>query len=251
MQDKALVFAGDKLGSLGIFDSSQTVDGEDEDWRPEVTTIKLHARTITSLQFLPEDIKSLYSSSYDSSIRKLDLEKGVAVQIFEPEDPDSDEGISQMQLTSAKPNLVHFTTLQGRFGIHDVRTPPQSSPVTTLCELSEKKIGGFAIHPTEDHILATASLDRTLKLWDLRKMTGRGEGIMPNLFGEHESRLSVSAASFNLAGQVATSSYDDTVKVYNFNDVKKLPPGGTLTENQMEPSATIPHNNQTGRWVTM
>ncbi|KAI9779572.1 MAG: hypothetical protein M1816_003473 [Peltula sp. TS41687] len=106
--------------------------------------------------------------------------------------------------------------MNGSLGRHDTRAPTDNTGGTELYQLSEKKIGGFSLHPQHPHLVATASLDRMLKIWDLRKVSGRGEGRVPALLGEHESRLSVSHAAWNMAGQVATASYDDTIKVHDF-----------------------------------
>ncbi|KAK4540363.1 hypothetical protein LTR36_009320 [Oleoguttula mirabilis] len=261
-QDKALVFAGDKLGNLGIFDASQTspeqvkqeADDADEDGdvteevEPAITTFKIHTRTISAFQFAPNDHNALYTASYDSSIRKLDLEKGQAVEVYAPEDRTSDEAVSGVEISRADPNMLYFTTLNGQFGIHDLRTAAHEADVMQLCE---KKIGGFSLHPAHPHIFATASLDRTLKIWDLRKIHGKKEGRLPALVGEHLSSLSVSHAAFNSAGQVATASYDDTVKVYDFSAAGDWKVGTTISDTEMEPSTIVPHNNQTGRWVTI
>jgi WD40 repeat protein len=144
--------------------------------------------------------------------------------------------------------MLYFSTLDGRFGMHDMRTEVMDAQIF---QLSDKKIGGFSLHPQHPHLVATASLDRTLKLWDLRKISGSGDERAPALLGEHESRLSVSHAAWNSAGQVATASYDDTVKIYDFGDCKDWAPGRELDEQQMKPAVVVPHNNQTGRWVTM
>lgn len=262
-RDKPLVFAGDKLGSLGLFDASLTApsngikkeveDDEDEDdeFEPAITTFKLHTRTISAFQFDPNDANALYSASYDSSIRKLDLAKGVAVEVYAPTEAAMDEPISGVQTVATEPHMLYFATLEGIFGIHDLRT--KGGEGTQTFGLSEKKIGGFGLHPGAPHLLATASLDRTLKLWDLRKVTGGKTNKMPALIGEHESRLSVSAASWNERGQVATSSYDDTVKIYDFGEMSgsAWKPGQEASEAQMKPATIVPHNNQTGRWVTM
>lgn len=264
-RDKPLVFAGDKLGSLGLFDGSQSAptsngvkkevdddEDEEEDFEPAITTFKLHTRTISSFQFDPNDANTLYSASYDSSIRKLDLTKGVAVEVYAPTEAAMDEPISGVQTVATEPHILYFATLEGIFGMHDLRTKGDSSGTQTFA-LSEKKIGGFGLHPTAPHLLATASLDRTLKLWDLRKVTGGKSNRMPSCIGEHESRLSVSAASWNERGQVATSSYDDTVKIYDFSHMvgSSWKPGQEASEAQMKPATVVPHNNQTGRWVTM
>ncbi|KAF4628027.1 hypothetical protein G7Y89_g10127 [Cudoniella acicularis] len=255
--DKPLIFAGDKMGNMGIFDASQVPpevkaedNGDDEEEpdtpEPAITALKLHSRTITSFVF-PPDGNHLYSSSYDSSVRKFDLQKGVAVEVFAPESMDEDMPISSIAIPRTDPDILLFSTLDGRFGRHDMRSPKD----TEIWELTDKKIGGFSIHPLQPHLVATASLDRMLKIWDLRNIKGKGDARAPSLLGEHESRLSVSHASWSAAGHVATSSYDDTIKIYSFLDAGSWKVGHELDDETMKPTSVIKHNNQTGRWVTI
>jgi WD40 repeat protein len=254
--DKALVFAGDKLGSLGLFDASQPAvkneddDGDelDSDYAPAITTFKPHTRTISTIHFTPTQPQAVYTSSYDSSIRKIDLEKSMSTEIYAPADSGDDEPLSGICIPADDPNMLYFTSLNGVFGMHDTRTSSKAAP-TKLLTLSEKKIGGFSVHPLHPHLLATASLDRTLKLWDLRKISGSGANAIPALVAEHESRLSVSHAAFNAAGQIATTSYDDTIKIYNLENAGDWTAGHEIEE--WAPNVTVPHNNQTGRWVTI
>jgi WD repeat-containing protein 76 len=264
MEAKPLVFAGDKLGSLGVLDASQTngstdkvkqeVDEEDdEDLDPVVNIIKPHTRTISAMHMHPSKPETLYTASYDSSIRATDLQKSVAVEVYGPEARDDDDPISGVDMATTDPNVVYFTTLNGGFGQYDTRT--KAKDVKTW-QLSEKKIGGFTLHPLAPHYVATASLDRTMKLWDLRKMDKR----IPVLVGEHESRLSVSHAAFNSAGQVATSSYDDTIKIHSFGvgeqskkgtealeSMSDWKAGYQVEESAMKPEVVVRHNNQTGK----
>lgn len=252
-QDKPIIFAGDKEGAVGVFDGSQTVpevDDDDEDVNapdPVISAFKTHARTITSFVFSPSDANAVYSSSYDSSIRKMDLDKGVSSHVYAPVDDSDDVPISALDMAVSEPNILFFSTLHGGVGRYDMRAP--ASPETW--QLSEQKIGGFCLHPLQPHLLATASLDRTMKVWDLRKVEGKGDMRHPALLGEHESRLSVSHASWSAGGQIATTSYDDTVKVYDFSDAASWEPGRDLGPQDMQPAHTIRHNNQTGRWVTI
>ena len=172
-----------------------------------------------------------------------------ATEIYGPADALVDEPISCVEIDPSSPYVLYFSRLDGCIGRHDTRA---STKETTIWELSEKKVGGFSLHPQYPHFLATASLDRTMKLWDVRKITWwEGEGKRPSCVGEHESRLSVSHVEFNSVGQIATSSYDDTVKVYSFKDMGNWKPGTVLKTEEMKPSVSIPHNNQTGRWVTI
>jgi hypothetical protein len=253
--EKPLVFAGDKLGNLGICDASQKVaevkveDDEDADSEgPTITTLKPHTRTIHTFQFHPYDSNALFSASYDSTVRKLDLAKGVAIEVYAPADANEDAPLSGLEIARDEANILYFSTLNGMFGTYDMRAPKSTAQTY---QLSDKKIGGFSLHPLHSYLVATASLDRTLKIWDLRKISGKGDARSPALVGEHTSRLSVSHAAWNSAGQVATASYDDTIKIHDFGNCADWKIGTELDEAAMEPSVVVPHNNQTGRWVTM
>lgn len=260
--EKPLIFAGDKLGNLGILDASQKParevktedDGEDNEGEdfpdPEITTIKPHARTISSLHSHPKSPGKLYMASYDSSIRILDLEKSVAVEAYAPSSISSDEPISGIDMTRDDDNCLYFTTLEGVFGRHDIRTGSTNNKSTDMYELSDKKIGGFSLYPSRPNYFATASLDRTMRLWDIRKLSKDA----PTPVGEHASGLSVSHAAFNGVGQVATTSYDNTIKIHDFGVkglLKGWEPNHTLSPNESKPDTVIRHNCQTGRWVSM
>ncbi|KAL8817024.1 MAG: hypothetical protein Q9191_008225 [Dirinaria sp. TL-2023a] len=273
---KPLVFAGDKLGNLGVFDGSQQgsssssakleqngvkkedVDNdeeeEEEEPEPKITSFHLHTRTISSFQFSPLNPSHLYTCSYDSSLRLLDLATSKSTEIYAPEDPSLDEPLSGVEVDPQNPHMLYFSRLDGHVGRTDTRCSSKGGVGgnTEIFQLSEKKIGGFSLHPGNPHFVATASLDRFMRVWDLRKLSGkRGGAQTPALVGEHESRLSVSHAAFNSAGQVATASYDDTVKIHTFEGIGGWKAGHQLGEKEMEPSSIIRHNNQTGRWVTM
>ena len=247
---KPIVFAGDKMGNFGIFDASQTPgqiksedDEDSEEAKPQITTFKVHTRTITAFQVSPSNAAHILTSSYDSSIRQMDLMSGSATELYGPVDREADEPISGLEINHAQPQILYFSRLDGHIGRTDTREHPSSA--TKLWQLSEKKIGGFSLHPRLTHFLATASLDRTMCLWDMRK-PGK-----PVQIGEHTSRLSVSHAAFNSVGQVATSSYDDTIKIHNYGNMGIWSRGIKLTNDEMDPTYVVKHNNQTGRWVTM
>jgi WD repeat-containing protein 76 len=252
-KDKPIVFAGDKKGVLGFFDGSQekpNYEDDDEDAKiplPKVTALEAHNRTITSILVPEYDYNSVITSSYDSSIRCLDLQKLVSTQLWQPEDDEDDLEITCIDLPSDSKDVVVFSTMHGSLGRFDRRTKEKAQ----IWGLIENKIGGFSLSPQAPHLAATASLDRTLKIWDLRMIKGKGASAHPALLGEHTSRLSVSHASWGRGGHIATSSYDDTVKIYNMSDAASWKQGHDIKDANMEPSQSIRHNNQTGRWVTI
>ena len=261
--DKQLVFAGDKMGNLGIFDASQKSaavkaedgvkkeeadeDEDEDDADPAITSFHCHTRTISSFQFSHVNPSHLYTCSYDSSLRLLDLTKSKSTEIYAPTDSSLDEPLSGIEMDPTAPHMLYFSRLDGHVG----RTDTRARNTTDVFQLSEKKIGGFSLNPANPHFVATASLDRYLRVWDLRKLSGKASRQLPALIGEHESRLSVSHAAFNSAGQVATASYDDTIKIHTFQGMGSWSPGHKLSDEEMAPSSIIRHNNQTGRWVTM
>lgn len=198
-------------------------------------------------------MNTILTASYDSSIRSLDLSKGLSTELYVGQD---EEGISGVEFHDDNPYLVYFSTLTGRVGRKDTRFAGKAD----VWQLSVKKIGGFSMHPQHTHLCVTASLDKTMKIWDLRKIVNDDDdGQRPALIGEHSSRLSVSSAYWNRNGSIATTSYDDTVKIYRFPNSGSWAPGlkipkgesGGTDDGEVEPVSVIRHNNQTGRWVTI
>lgn len=236
---------------MGVFDGSQEkpqYDDDDDDPDiplPQVSAFEMHTRTISSILVPEFDHNSVFSASYDSTIRCLDLSKQISTALWQPDDDGEDLGITCVDMSAEHKDVLIFSTMQGHLGRFDRRSRDRAE-IWGLCD---NKIGGFSLNPVAPHLVATASLDRTLKIWDLRMIKGKGDMRHPALLGEHTSRLSVSHASWNRTGQVATSSYDDTVKIYDFEGATKWKSGQDIGE--IEPTTTIRHNNQTGRWVTI
>ncbi|KKA26001.1 hypothetical protein TD95_002721 [Thielaviopsis punctulata] len=256
-EDKPLIFAGDKEGAMGVFDASQEpikeeAEDDDEDTEeayqdPQILAFKTHSRTLSAFAFSPADANAVFSGSYDSSIRKVDLALGVSVQVYAPADEMDDEPISALDIAASDPHVILFSTQTGRV----CRVDTRMAGLADDWQLSELKIGGFSVHPVHSHLVATASLDRTMKVWDARRISGRGTERRPALVGMHASRLSVSHAAWSAGGHVATSSYDDTVKIYDFAGAGGWAAGAQRTEEEMQPEHVVRHNNQTGRWVTI
>ena len=231
--------------------SSEEEEAEEEE--PEISNYKLHARTISSFFIPPAAAEQLISASYDSSIRCFDLNAGKSVELLVHPD---ESALSAVNPLDDAGRVLLYATLEGEVGRCDVRA---GSRAAETWQCSDKKIGGCHVLRRGDrHLLATASLDRCVKIWDLRHMAAP--------LASHESRLSVSSAVWSATGKLATTSYDDTVKIYNplalLGGGASAGPGtgtgtgkgtgkGTRTVLELEPEHVIPHNNQTGRWVTI
>ena len=241
---KPLVFAGDKVGNLGIWDVFGQLEDEDGDALPLVTSYKMHSRTISQFLFSPVDATKLYTSSYDTTIRVLDLPTGVATEVYFPSDESDTEALLSSVQIQSNGNILMFANFHGQVGQLDLREPVKDRK-TTLYQLHEKKIGGLSIFPGQEDIIATCSLDRTLKLWDLRKLTHK----IPAFCGEYTSKNSISSAEFNRQGDLVATSYDDTLALFNNIVSSSTPIARDL--GTISPSERILHNNQTGRYVSV
>ncbi|KAG5518117.1 hypothetical protein PMAC_003303 [Pneumocystis sp. 'macacae'] len=246
---KKIVFAGDKVGNMGIWDmdgsKTDTIKDDDQEEtleEPLIHHYKLHSGSISSLKFNPFSTNILYSSSYDGMVRALHLDKELSTEIY----VQQSNSLNIIPLISAltvhpKGDQIYLTTTDGQFIIKDL-----NSQNVTSYQLHDKKIGGLSIHTSSPYLICTASLDRTMKIWDLRTINNSKKPIH---LGIYTSRLSVSSAFWNSEGSIVATSYDDTVTIFD-NPNYKLWNIDTKLDD-LSPTYTIKHNNQTGRWVTI
>jgi hypothetical protein len=271
---KKLAIAGDKRGHLGIWDienhqtdedlqSSKSKRGrrsnikkeeadDDEDVEtadpedlPMIHHFKLHAGTITSFAFDPLNGQKMYSSSYDGSIRCLDLTSGVATEAYAPLE---DRALTALEVQQDGQVLL-FSTNDGQVGRRDLRLQGAE-----LFQLHDRKIGGMGMHPLQPHLICTASLDRSMKVWDMRSVSkGRKSTTDPSLVANYDCRLSVSSAYFNNEGTILATAYDDTVKLFDMAELASSvkPPSASHEPIELDTTHELKHNNQTGRWLTV
>ncbi|KAH3672178.1 hypothetical protein WICMUC_004407 [Wickerhamomyces mucosus] len=236
-----IVIGGDISGHFGIFNA-----GNQEDI--DITNFKLHGNNISKIEFDMKDLTKVYTASYDGSIRLIDLEKFKSEQFFIN---SFDSGFSDIQIYD---NSLTYVNKNGKFGRLDLRT---GKPSHDVLRLSNKKIGGFTINPNNSNLVATGSLDRSLKVWDTRYIkkcdwTDWDDDLKTcaNLLS-YDSRLSVSNVDWNNSNDLVCNGYDDTVNIFNLTD-SQLSYNSKLKEiPKLDPQKTIKHNCQTGRWCSI
>ncbi|RLV92477.1 hypothetical protein JA1_003151 [Spathaspora sp. JA1] len=268
-----VILGGDTFGNVGIWcvdDSSSPI--------PAITILHPHGRNISKILTPPHSPSKIYTASYDGSIRELDLHKLSTNEVVYMNDPyekgDYPLGISDMNYVVDDPHMLYMTTLEGHFYKHDTRTKFNSTNKKGLLRLHDKKIGGFAINPNSSYQIATGSLDRSLRIWDLRNVAqstwSEFEGQKsPHAYGSYSSRLSVSCVDWNQDNHLVCNGYDDNICLFNYNGsktesvitewedtyispvkVEEEQEDGAIPDN-LTPFTKIRHNCQTGRWVSI
>lgn len=245
-KDKKLIIAGDTSGNVGLWNVLDK-DPEDDLAEPDITKFKLFTKNVGRIDCFPTDSSKILTASYDGIIRSIHLGNLQSEEILKLRNEYDDYlGISDCQFSYENPNHLYISTLSGEFTILDTRAKPSS---ISLHRLADKKIGSFSINPQKPYEIATGSLDRTLKIWDLRNTVKNPEWSQYEDYPSHEivstysSRLSVSAVSYSpMDNTLVCNGYDDTIRLFDV--------GGELSEN-LEPKLTLKHNCQTGRWTSI
>ncbi|KAG1832004.1 WD40-repeat-containing domain protein [Suillus variegatus] len=270
---KDLVFFGDKHGQIGIWDARAPVDEvEDEGgdisadhreggkhWRLQCHWPASSTSSISSIKFDPVDAHSLFTTSYDGTIRHFSFVSGISQEIFSSEhlitSVDLPVSGHEMWISDASGGITHL----------DLREPKDKA---CWYGLSPAKIGTVSINPTNPHFLLTASNSRVLKVWDSRKLqkltstTGpyqlsqytvedlvyskKGKGTVRGIFQHGKS---VSSAYWDPRGRsIVSTSYDDSIRLWDLDVAKYNSSPGFPS---FTPFRGIKHNCQTGKWVTI
>ncbi|KAJ7111568.1 WD40-repeat-containing domain protein [Mycena crocata] len=175
---KDLIFFGDKHGQLGIWDAQAPVEevadedgdiarAEDQEggkyWRLQLHWPATSKSSISCVKIDPNDSHNIYTSSYDCTIRSLSFTSGVSREIFSIEDTlissfDLNPNGHEMWISDALGGVWH----------RDLR---EDKSKTIRYGLSDQKIGCISLNPIRTNFLLTASNNRSLKIWDARKLT--------------------------------------------------------------------------------
>ena len=229
---RLLCAAGDTWGRVGLWD----VEAGDDN---PVATFEPHSRPVAGLRVPPYAPHQLLSCSHDGAVRCMDLSSGAASSFVElyraPEDGDGDyPKLHAISRTAGEGGAHVVCRDDGKVVLLDTRLPAAS---ISSVALHEKKIFSADFSPANHSLLATASLDRTVALWDIRSMGGPKK---PKALAVLEHGLSVTAARFSPTGQrLLTTCNDDFLRVFEAAN------GAKWTQ-----LSSTRHNNHTGRYIT-
>nr|XP_035960969.1 DNA damage-binding protein 2 isoform X1 [Halichoerus grypus] len=193
--------------------------------------------SITGLKFNPLDTNQFFTSSMEGTTRLQDF-KGNTLRVFTSSGTCNFwfcsldvSARSRMVVTGDNVGHVILLNMDGR----EVRSleprsslslpnqppppprppcaPPEPSPSLQLWNLRmhKKKVTHVALNPCCDWFLATASVDQTVKIWDLRQVRGKSS-FLHSLPHSHP----VNAACFSPDGaQLLTTDQKSELRVYS------------------------------------
>ncbi|KAH9005298.1 WD40 repeat-like protein [Lactarius hatsudake] len=270
---KDLIFFGDKHGQLGLWDArapAEEVSEEDDVdsdqreagkyWRLQVHWPATAQSSISCIKFDPIDAHSVYTSAYDSSVRSLSFTSGISREVFAMEkvlltSMDLPPASHEMWLSDAEGWITHLDLREHR------------SKFRTY-QVSDQKIGCVSVNPTNPTFILTASNNRSLKVWDVRKLQklpahdgvfelDRGgvdefkasKGGAATLRAEWKHDKSVTSTYWDPRGRsIVSTSYDDTLRIW---DLRPSLMATDVPFPNFKPVTRIRHNCQTGKWLTM
>ncbi|KAG8925490.1 hypothetical protein FRC02_009630 [Tulasnella sp. 418] len=179
---KDLIFIGDKTGQMGIWDALAPAD-EVEDDDGEVSaqdgeggkywTLQPHwpptaKSSISCIKLDPIDSHSIFTSAYDCTMRHFSFTSGLSREIYHLEDTL----LSSFDIVPGG-NEIWVSDAAGGLSRIDLREDKDKARRWQLNERVTQKIGCVSINPVTPHFLVTASNERSLRIWDARKLTGR------------------------------------------------------------------------------
>ncbi|KAL3924732.1 MAG: hypothetical protein SGPRY_003833 [Prymnesium sp.] len=229
---KLLAAAGDTWGRIGLWDCDQREHASS----PCVVTFETHSRPVSGIRISSHRPTSLLSCSHDGCLRSLDL-GGVGKSVVLCTAPEVDGETAMMHDISEADDAgsVYVCCSDGSVMFVDPRSPT----ARVLGRLHEKKIFTVQRSAVQPSLLATASLDRTARVWDVRQLDVKGKSIKPLCTIEHG--LSVTGAHWSPVGcRLLTTCNDNTLRVFS---------SGT---SWSRPSCIVSpsHNCKTGRYIT-
>eukprot|EP01117_Protostelium_nocturnum_P002563 TRINITY_DN1329_c0_g1_i4.p1 TRINITY_DN1329_c0_g1~~TRINITY_DN1329_c0_g1_i4.p1 ORF type:complete len:956 (-),score=442.62 TRINITY_DN1329_c0_g1_i4:269-3136(-) len=119
--------------------------------------------------------------------------------------------------------IAYANSTAGTVGLLDVRNPGKRSGEPTTIHAHSAEITDLAFSPFSDHLLATASDDCSVKLWELpRELSGGSSGSNNVTLNGHKRRVESIKFHPSASNVAATSAGDKTVKLWDLSNGKEV-----------------------------
>lgn len=243
-RDRTLVVAGDKQGHVGFWNADEgndviggkaAVGGEDG-----VYLFRPHVGSASALYASPRAPDSLWSASYDGTVRRTDIERQAFVESYRTPGDYEEVRIQDMAFNGSSCEAAYLACSTGEVTVLDTR----SGQAGWTSQFHDGKINSIQVHPQHEHILVTASsgMGGYIAVHDMRKIKANSLKLCQPLFTINRHSKSINAAYLSPgSGQhLVAVSLDNTVSICH--DILKHASSPVIT--------TFNHDNHTGRWLS-
>uniref|UniRef100_A0A804LQA7 DROUGHT SENSITIVE 1 n=1 Tax=Zea mays TaxID=4577 RepID=A0A804LQA7_MAIZE len=193
LSDRTVVVAGNVHGHIGFWDVDRLVEDEDGDGVDGVFEYFPHRGSVGGIVMHPAMLHKIYSSSYHGEICLMDVEKENFNTVYLCDYP-----IFSLCQAPNSPSSLYFAE-GNELKLFDERM----GKVPTTWSLHDHRINSIDFRPENPYIFATSSTDRTVCIWDIRRMKKKGSESLKVL----EYNKSIQSAYFSPSGNMlATTS---------------------------------------------
>ncbi|XP_025195814.1 WD repeat-containing protein 76-like [Melanaphis sacchari] len=222
-----IVAAGDLKGNLSLYNKRNS----------EMREYRLHDAPVNCISFCSWDPYKLFSTSHDGSVRCGDIVKRTFDIIYKTDWKNKNKSkMNHSTWHSEFERNLLIGSGSGHVDVIDTRTP---NKIINTAWCHERSVRTVQCHPLKKHNFLTSSGIGEVSLWDIRNMTDKS--INPILQFEHPKSLT--SAFFSDSGtKMVSTCNDDKIRIFNTN---------TLNSSATKPINVIPHNNHTGRWLSV
>ncbi|XP_020525731.1 WD repeat-containing protein 76 isoform X3 [Amborella trichopoda] len=199
--ERTVVVAGDKLGYVGFWDT----DDKEGDG---VYTYCPHSAAVSGVVVRPFHLTKIFTSSYDGSIRLMNVEDGNFDMIYH-----CDDEVFALSTQTCDMNSLYFAEGQGELKVWDERT----KGISNSYSLHSRRINTIDFNPENDNIVCTSSNDGEACIWDLRC-------IRDDPLQKVKHQKAILSAFFSPTGQylATTSSLDNRVGLSSGVDFSEI-----------------------------
>ncbi|KAE9124628.1 hypothetical protein PF010_g5934 [Phytophthora fragariae] len=235
--DRVVVACGDKMGHVALWTPPSESMKQESSASP-LAVYRPHYTPVSQLIF--PDASKLVSSSFDGTVREFDLRAAESSVVYDTSD---NAGISSL-IAAGTAQCYYASCDDGTVRLIDRRTRKVQA---SIYELHEKKINTVSQHPSLDFCIATASLDRTVCLWDARKMSKTKNTPLITL--PHHRSINCAYFSPRDGAWLVTVGQDSYIDMFDTSSLTERKPLDKSAVT-LPDSVRVRHNNITGRWLT-
>ncbi|VVC43138.1 Hypothetical protein CINCED_3A001417 [Cinara cedri] len=227
-----IIAAGDLKGYIAFYNKNDSTNSP--------TTYKVHDTSVNCLSFCSWDPYKLFSTSHDGSVRCGDIVNYTFDMIYNTKLWVNDTTNSNFSThttwhTEYERNLL-IGCGAGRVDLVDMRTP---NKIQKTIQCHKRSVRTVQCHPLQNHYFLTSSALGEVSLWDIRNVTDKS--LNPVLQFEHNAVMKSAFFSHSGINMISTST-DNFIRIFNTSE---------LNETASKPVKKIPHNNNTGKWLSV